>query len=238
MTSATVSVDDLLAWIHQAGYWRVVIHPATFEDDRIQTLGDCWRLVEESRVGQRGWDYPYVDREDRVIGDGWVQCGTALGNLIEVWRFYQSGQFVHHFAVSEDREDSWERTRTPSAPVDAPRTLSIFNVIYTMAEILEFTRRLAHRDVFGSAVSIRIELHGMLGRKLTAPPERWLRQEYISSTETICWERTMPSAVLIADAPNVAIDATAHVFERFQWIEPSLQMLKDEQRRFYEKRWR
>lgn len=237
MTSTAVNANELLTWIHQAGYWRVILRPADFQDDRIPSLSECWRRVEESRVSQRGWDYPYVDRDDSRAGDGWVQCGVAFGNLIEIWRFYQSGQFVHNFAVSEDREDAWQRTHVPSPVVEGPRTLSIFNLLYTMTEILEFARRLAHRDVLGSTASIRVELHGMNDRQLTAPPEHRLRRNYVSNTDTICWERGLSSAALIATAPKVAIDATKYVLERFQWIDSPLPTFDDEQRRFYEKRW-
>src|SRR5829696_6596341 len=98
MTTAVFETERRLAEIHDTGYWRVLIHPTVFEGSRIPTLADCWRIVEESRVSLRGWDYPHVDPAQQLRGDDWVQSGAAWANHVELWRFYQSGQFVHHFA--------------------------------------------------------------------------------------------------------------------------------------------
>ena len=172
---------------------------------------------------------------------GTIGCSVALRlvKFIELWRFYQSGQFVHQFAVTEDREDSWfmNGARGPGAIAQGPRTLSFLNVLYTLTEILEFSRRLAHSQILSPAASIRIELRGMKGRKLTAPQYRRLSGSYVSDSKTICWERTSEAAALIATAPNIALDATVHVLERFKWTDPPRRILEEEQRRFYEKRW-
>jgi hypothetical protein len=241
MTATASDTDQLLALIHEAGYWRVLIHPTTFEPQRIPELADCWRIVEKSRVSQRGWDYPYVDRADQAFGNDWVQCGVAFANFIEVWRFYQSAQFVHHFAVTEDREDSssLNGVRGPSRIIQTARTLSFVNVVYTMTEILEFARRLAHHNnLLAPAASIQVELHGMSGRVLTAPYYRHLSSRYASDANTICWQQSVPVAELIATAPVLAVDASVHVLERFNWIDPPRRALQEEQQRFYQKRWR
>lgn len=239
MTALTVDEDQLLALIRETGWWRVVIHPTVFERRRIDSLTECWRIVEQSRVGQRGWDYPYVDRADQIFKEDWVQCGVAFGNFIELWRFFQSGQFVHQFAVTEDREDSefMNGNRGPSAIAAGSRTLSFLNVLYTATEILEFARQLAHRAVLTPAAKIRIELNGMKGRKLTSPQYRRLAGNHTSQSDTICWEHTDQTAALIATAPRIALDATTHILERFTWENVPRQVLEEEQRRFYEKRW-
>ncbi|MGH2584733.1 MAG: hypothetical protein ACRDJE_07440 [Dehalococcoidia bacterium] len=239
MTATTASVDHLLGLIHQTGYWRVAIHSTAFERQRISSLADCWRIVEESRVSQRGWDYPYLDRTQRVFEDDWVQCGVEWANHVELWRFYQSGQFVHQFAVTEDREPPslMGNQRGPSQMVDGPRRLSFLNLLYTVTEILEFARRLAHHETLDPAATVRIELHGMRDRQLIAPLSRLLPDNYVSRGDTICWERTTPSAALIATAPALAIDATIHILERFRWDDVSRRLLEDDQARFYQRQW-
>jgi hypothetical protein len=239
MTTAATDADRLQALIHETGYWRVVTHPSVFEPARIARLSDAWRIVEDARVSQRGWDYPFIDRANKHFEDDWVQCGIALDNFIELWRFYQSGQFVHEFAVTEDREDRWslDGTREPSPVVKGPRTLSFLNLLYTFCEVLEFARRLAHRQVLAPAAGISVELHGMKGRRLTSPQYRRLSGNYVSNSETICWRETIQVAVLIATAPRIAIDATVAVLERFNWMDPPRRVLEEEQWRFYEKRW-
>ena len=78
----------------------------------------------------------------------------------------------------------------------------------------------------------------MKGRQLTAPQDQALPAHYLSKSETICWEHTTRAAELIARAPAVALDATVHVLQQFQWTDVSRRMLGGEQQRFYEKRWR
>jgi hypothetical protein len=127
--------------------------------------------------------------------------------------------------------------RNPGDVVKGPPVLSFLNLLYTLTEILEFARRLAHREALGDVASIRIELHGMQGRRLTLPHLPQVPAEYISHSDTITWEHVGPSADLIATAPGMALNATAHVLERFQWTDVPVRMLDAEQRRFYEKRW-
>jgi hypothetical protein len=77
----------------------------------------------------------------------------------------------------------------------------------------------------------------MQGRRLTLPHLPRISAEYVSHSETITWEDVGPTADLIATAPGMALNATTHVLERFQWIDAPVRMLDAEQRRFYEKRW-
>lgn len=239
MTATVASADHLLDLIHQTGYWRVIMHSTVFERQRIASPADCWRIVEESQVNQRGLGYPHIDRAQKVLDDDWVQCGVEWGNYIELWRFYQSGQFVHQFSVPEDREplSLMGNRRGPSQVVDGPRRLSYLNVVYTVTEILEFARRLAYREVFDLTATVRIELHGMRDRQLVAPAGRTFPGNHVSRSDTICWEQTTLSAALIATAPALAIDAIVHILKRFQWDDVPHRLLEDDQARFYQKQW-
>jgi hypothetical protein len=235
MTSLASTTEQRLAQIHETGYWRVLIHPTVYESGRISTPAECWRLVKEARVSLRGWDYPYVDQAEQVIQDDWVQSGVAFANHVELWRFYRSGQFIHQFAVTEDRQPPSLEVRNwdLSSPKDGVRTLSLLNMLYTVTEIMEFARRLAHREVLGLAATLRIELHGMEERRLVAPAEHLFTHTYTSDNDEICWEHTSLTASLIATAPTMAIDATTHILERFKWYDPPHGMLEEDQARFY-----
>jgi hypothetical protein len=240
MTATLVNTEQRLAQIRETGHWRVIIHPTIFEEQRIPTLTDCWRIVEESGISLRGWPYPYVNRDERVLGDTWVQSGISWGNEVELWRFYQSGQFVHHFGVREDREPpalDWQgHGATPIT--QGSRSLSYLNALYTLTEILLFARGLAYREVLEPTAIIRVELHGVKGRRLTAPAERWLgdrHERYASHTDTICWTSEIPTLALLADAPAIALDAAIQIFTRFGWENPSRKTLEWDQQRFLER---
>lgn len=238
MTVATETTERLLALVHDTGYWRVILHPTAFDARRIPSLKACWSIMEESRVRLRGWDYPHLDDRYRRRGSDWIESGSDFADQIEVWRFYQSGQFVHHFSVTEDREFpslGWPRSQ-PSARVSGPRQLSFVEVIYTLTEVLEFTRNLAYRQVLEPAATLRVELHGMEDRQLVAPSNRSLSKRYRSEIDVICWERTALGAELLALAPDFAVDAAQHIFERFGWDDAPRAMIERDQRWLLERR--
>lgn len=97
MTTLTIDVADRLARIHETAYWRILLHPTEYDPQRLPTLKDCRAAVEAASVRLRGWDYPHIDPPpyDYVYDNGWIQSGSDFGNHVELWRFYQSGQFIH-----------------------------------------------------------------------------------------------------------------------------------------------
>ena|SRR5215207_1389878 len=232
--TVAVSEQERLALIQQTGYWRVVMRPTVFEERRIRTLSDCWRILEGAKVRLRGWDYPHIDRDERGQGNDWIQSGSTFTNHVELWRFFQSGQFVHHFSLREDR--------TPVGGNPAPTIsgrqpqLSVLSTLYTVTEVLTFARNLAYREVLEPAADITIELHGMAGRVLTASFDRELHGHYEATTDLICWHETVPATALLATASDLALDATVHVFERFGWQDLPREVLAEDQRRLLERR--
>jgi hypothetical protein len=237
MTAAVVE-HERLAEIHETGYWRVIIRPTVFEERRIPKLSQCWRIVDESQVRLRGWYYPYIDRDERVLGGNWIQSGSKRANHVELWRFFQSGQFVHHRALPEDRDLSGGARNGQSFGVlpHEARIVSFLGLIYTMTEILVFARNLAFREALDPAADILIELHGVNGHSLWAPNGRFLGVRLMATADPICWHQTVPTATLLATADDLALDAIEHVLERFGWDDPPRRILAEEQQRLLERR--
>lgn len=238
MTTTTRETDVRLARIHETGYWRVLVHPTVFEPRRIPTLHDCEKIIAATSVRLRGWDYPHIDRADYVRGDDWIQSGSDVGNHVEFWRFYQSGQFVHHAAIRYDRlpVNQFDRSTHSGALLPGQRHIDFIDVLYTVTEILEFTKGLAYRGVLDPAGALRIELHGTAQRMIIGPPGRLLNGLYTAAIDPITWSETQPATALIADAPRLALDATIHILERFNWTHPPRAMLEADQRRLLERR--
>lgn len=240
MTSIVIDDDKQLRLIHETGYWRVLIRPTVFEERRMPSLKHCWETVDAARVSLRGWDYPHINPKEKTAGADWIQSSVSLAGFIEFWRFYQSGQFVHHFSVTEDREPPSLATRNsgPSPVVAGPKHLEYLNgALYTLTEILEFARGLAYRGVLDPSAFIRIELHGMEGRFLSVPAWHMpFVPPHISRIDLIPWERTLHSIELLATADKLAVDAAIDIFERFGWLGPSRMLLEEEQRRLIERR--
>jgi hypothetical protein len=236
MTSVVANIEERLARIHETGYWRVLLHPTEYDPLRISTLKACLELIEATRVRLQGWAYPHSDPapNDYICGENWIQSGSDFGNHVELWRLFQSGQFVHHLSVTDDRMPLGSTSAGERRP--GPLVLDFVNVLYTVTEILQFVQGLAYRGVLDPAASLTIELHGMKARQLVAPPDRLLTQRYVCHVETIRWPARQISPALVARAPELAVDAAMAIFERFGWLDVSRDMLVENQRRLLERR--
>jgi len=231
-------MEERLKKIQSKGYWRVNIRPTRFEQARIPTLAKCREIVRNSVVQLRGWDYPHLDPKETTNGEDWVESGCDFQGLIEYWRFYQSGQFVHHFAHREDYElDSKTLQRLSVSTPSSRRYLSILSSLYRVTEIFEFAARLASKDVLSPAAEISIKLTGTEGRQLFFwEPGRDLRRAYICRIREIPWSKTFPVHDLLAQANEFALDTTVAIFERFNWMEVPRGMFSEEQKKFLERR--
>jgi hypothetical protein len=234
-TADVVDVEKRMEEIKSTGYWRVNIRPTKFEKSRIDTLSHCWELVESCRVYLRGWDYPAVSVKEKVLGDEWVQSGADFRGIVELWRFYQSGQFIHYFSCLEDRH----RPEEVSARLDQNvfRGLSVVSTLYRVTEIFEFAARLAQEGILQPQVQISIKLEGMKNRQLFFwEPYRYLSESYICRINEIPFDKELPATDIIAARHEEALKAAIHIFERFGWQDPPWQILAEDQRKLLERR--
>lgn len=235
------TAESLRAKITKAPHWRVAIRPGTYVEERVGTLGECWRLIESSRVSLRGWDYPHLDYEHRQNGSDWVASWDEYRSHREYWRFYQSGQFLHLFSFKEDRyhDEAEEKAR-----MDVPRLkdfspsgyLDAISALWTITEVFEFATRLAQKADFSDVVSVAIYMVGVKDRVLyVSDPARDFSRPYIASEPTLGKEWTVTTEDLLGGASDLSLKATEWFFERFQWTDPPRQVLANDQRKLLER---
>ncbi len=224
--------------LRSRGYWRVVIRPSAFIAERAR-LRDLEQIARDSVVQLRGWDYPHFPHDGVTRGNDFIEALTDSGWIqhIELWRLYQSGQFVHLFAM---REDWLEGVPVPGPGIVKPGTLlSYESTLYTITEIFLFSARLAQRMALGPEVIVEYSLVDLLNRKLeTFNPRRdSLFLTPRATTLGHSYERsvTQKTERLVGGAPEIALEQTLDLFERFGW-DTSKQSLEDEQRKFLERR--
>lgn len=224
----------LLEKIHGDLYWRVVIRPSIFLRDRVDTLGRLTQVMTASRVLLRGWDYPHVEENDIRPGDDWIELGCEWdGRHLEYWRFFRSGQFVHHFAAIERFH------KLPWSPAPE-RYLLVSGVVFTMTEIHELASRLSRHAALEGDVEITVELKGTKDRALA----QWhlmdamslTLERYKCSDEALVVRSETSAADLQVRAGEHALTATIHVLERFSWFNPPRDLLAEEQHRLLERR--
>ena len=220
--------------------WRVVIRPARFETERIASLAECERLLAGSAVRLRGWDFPTVDERTLRRGADWIAGSVELGTIVEYWKFFQSGQFIHLSAFEENGDPRYSpenlrgRYRVPEHfhPTGAIDYLSI---IYATTEIFEFASRLAVRGVLGDDLVVEVEMVGIDGRLLTSL-SRWMTGFYPATAPVLgrWWATETPA--LIARSAIMAVDAAMWFYERFRWTDVSREGIEREQQLLLERR--
>jgi len=233
-----MDAKELEKKIRTRGYWRVVIRPSGFIAERAR-LRDLEQIARDSVIQLRGWDYPHFPKEGVTRGNDFIEALTDVEWLshIELWRLYQSGQFVHLFAM---REDWVEGTPMPGLGNVKPGTLlSYESTLYTITEIFLFAARLAQRMALGPEVIVEYSLVDLLNRKLeTFNPGR--DSLFLVPRATALghsYERivTEKAERLVAGAPEIALEQALDLFERFGW-DASRESLQEEQRKFLERR--
>ena len=96
-------MSKILENIRSHGYWRVVIRPGNYVEKRVSNFSALYPLLQKISVQLRGWDFPHLDRHNDLDEDlDWIGQEINWSYYIELWRFYQSGQFVHMSALAED----------------------------------------------------------------------------------------------------------------------------------------
>lgn len=227
----------LVEAIKSRGHWKVIFRPLRFEATRIPSLPKCEELVEKSSVSLRGWDYPHITRRDgATFANNYVEGATNWGAAKELWRLYQSGQFIHLGSLKEDwmKEDTWfaNRQEEPGAVLD------VVNTVYTLTELFEFLSRLTRFGIYKEGVEVSVGLHNTEGRRLEIfdPRRARLFGEYRCKIPDIVFGRTLTEAVAIEKSKDTALDATLHFFYSFQWKNPPVDLIENDQQRLLEKK--
>ncbi len=216
-----VDIKERLEKIKSTGYWRVNIRPVQFEERRIESVERCWEIMESCSVRLRGWDYPAVSEKEKAFGDDYVQSGADFRGMVELWKFYQSGQFIHYFSCLEDYRRKEIDTNS--------RWLGIVSTLYRITEIYEFSARMAIKEVFRDGVIISIRLKGMKDRSL-AEPDRPLMPNYISKSDDIIIESKFSTLNLIASAHDEAIKKTMEIYSKFGFNYSRVILLAEQER--------
>lgn len=208
-------MSRLLEKIRSRGHWQVIIRPTTFLADRIPDIRHLYPLVQHCSVHLRGWDYPHVDRQTGpVIGKDWVGQEFEWEEYLEVWRLYQSGQFVHLFGMEEDwRERSTWRTDHGEKP---GQVLGLGNALFQYTEIFEFAARLALTEAGGTTMHLEVAVNGLHGRSLVneRPGGRPVHGRP-GELDSLPFSIDISQADLVADARELALKPASDLFFRF-----------------------
>jgi hypothetical protein len=215
-----MEIQNLPEKIVKLPHWRVIYRPSIYKK-RIEDPHAAFDLVRKSLVRLRGWEYPYVseDRAEQVREQEYVASGCDWDGLIEYWRLYYSGQFIHLFSLRENyiyKEQGF---------------IDITNTLYNIAEIIEFAARLCQKGIYQDSLQISIQIKNVKDFKLWS--KEILLRGYYSATSNVI-EKTIEVEVsdLISRAASISLDNTIYVFKWLGWDQPPRDHLKNELEKF------
>lgn len=176
----------------------------------------------------RGWDYPHIDDERLpVVELNCIAQEFEWREYLEIWRFYQTGQFAHIFALREDwaplhsqvQVYASEPNQPPPAALAPGPKLSVIGTIYEYTEIFEFAARLAQSLPGDDPFGVRIRLVGLNERVLFLddPMNLLFHREYKTGMNEFPYEITLDRTDLIATSRERAVTAVKELFHRFKW---------------------
>jgi hypothetical protein len=223
---------EILQLIHSAGYWRVRIRASVFHPAQLRDKNDCQRLILQSAIATEGWQYPIASGRLTEQGPDWIGEAANISVFIDYWRFYQSGQFIHHLAI---REDHMVRTNLFNphffVPGENKKYLAVTASICMLTDIIEFASRLAYRDVLAPRAVIDIELHKMAGRELTyLMPGRRLPRSFWFKDEVVSLGGEYKPEDLISRPADIAVELSMMLFNRAGWEMPRALITEDQGR--------
>ena len=215
-----MEIQSLPEKIAKLPHWRVTYRPSTYKK-RIYDPQEAFDLVRKSVVRRRGWDYPYVseDRTEQVREQEYVASGCDWNGLIEYWRLYYSGQFIHLFSLREN------------FIYDVLGFIDITNTLYNIAEVIEFAARLSEKGIYQDSLQIVIHIKNVKDFKLWAKDRFW-RGHYPATSNVIAKKIEVNARDILGQAASITLDTTIYILKLFGWDNPPRDILKNDLEKF------
>ncbi len=200
------------------GHWRFLARPTQFDALHVRDLARLEEIVRQSRVSVRGWDFPHVDPNTQVQRhQDRIEQQSEFAYHFDVWRFYQSGQFVYFRSLWSDWEDRslWGPPREGWCVGD---TLLVEDAIVVCSEALEFSARLAATEAGGDQMRVELSLIDLEGRRLRMESAGlpFVTPRVAHLPKWSCGD-TFERGELAANSKDIAVDFARDLFSRFNW---------------------
>lgn len=223
-------MSDLLEKIRSRGYWHIVVRPGSFIENRVGSLSNLKGILERSSVRlRRSWSFPHVsDNAMLHKGADWIGQEIDLQNHLEMWRFYQSGQFVYFGGLVADWSNESDGRRGEASP-NGKKKLGVLGVAIKYAEVFEFAARLSRTEAGDDAMHIEVSLRGIQNHEL------WTADFPIISTsdegrkvsDEFSFKKDVYALSLLASSNELAFKAAVETFKCFGWKHPNIYYLRD-----------
>lgn len=221
-------MNELLEKIRSRGHWRVIIRPYSFVQKRIADRSELLHILEKTSVEYKGWGFPHIDGwRTPDNGPDWIGQEISKEPILELWRFYQSGQFVHYFGMPED----WKDLHGLESP-----SMEIKDIVLRFTEIFELASRLTFTDAGDEGLRVDIKVDNIEDHLLILPgygpgKASWIPEAH----KKYMHHKTDVSKIeLVADRRELALTLALKLFDCFKWS-PDIELLRDLQEQMVRK---
>ena len=236
-----MNAGEIKTKIMEHGYWEIVLKPAKYPDEKV-TDKQLRNWLKKHQVRYRGWYYPHFAKginEYYNAQESYMESYVHHECFLEVFRFYQSGQFIQYMGIKEDRLDPESLRFTQWTPTQRPPSeqhyLDLTMTLYQLTEIFLFAAKLAADGVFSDQAQISIKIHGTNHRSLRFRNFIPSLDEYECHAEPIILEPVVISPEGLKTEHNkLAIDAVVKILTYFDFTSEHIEkILEVEQTEFY-----
>ncbi len=226
-------MSELLNNIRSRGYWRVNIRPYSFVEKRIADHSELLHILQKTSVEMKGWNFPHIDAwRPPDEGSDWISQEISWDCIRELWRFYQSGQFIHYFGMPEDRSE----TVGLLPRIDGKVSLDVKGIVLQFTEIFEFAASLTFTAAGEEGLRVNIKVDNIEDHLLILPgfgpgKASWIpeaRKKYMHH------QIDVSKIELVAEKRELALTSALLLFECFNWS-PDIELLRDLQEQMVRK---
>lgn len=223
-------MTTLLQKIRSRGYWQMIVRPTTFDSERVHDIALLHPILERIHISLRGWDFPHLDTRNKPLIDiDWIGQEFDWEHHKSIWRFYQSGQFIHVSGMAIDWRD--ESTLWSAHEDWKPgQFLGIQSTLYRFTEFFEFAARLALSEAGDEQMHIAIMAGNLKGRALF-PDSNTFNFQYLCTANILKYPQqiTLSQTELVAASKEHALNTANELFKRFGW-HTTIKLLRDLQK--------
>ena len=103
-----MNIADVRNKLKTVGNMEVIFEPSQAFEKNLISKAKLKDILEKSVVSLRGWSFPHIPNQDLehtkrpYIFESGLEFFTDWDKFIEMFRLYQSGQFLARFALYED----------------------------------------------------------------------------------------------------------------------------------------
>lgn len=222
--------------IQMAPHWAVTIRPVSYRLERIESLPNCYHMIDSCRIARNNWEFPFLRPASIQTGNDWVGGSETHYAHKEYCRIYQSGQVVFFSAFREDFfPDDVKKQATYQIPIpedfDPTGFRDIFLILEMTTAVFEFASRYVRHGLCNDGVSIGIHMHGVKDNVLFCWERNRHWYSFYSTSDDLLGKTWILSEKQIEDETQAkAIQAANFFYHRFGWFKAPLKDLADYQR--------